>query len=217
MFKIGLIVFILFGSLFSKAPIVVIDPAGSSKDLGRVLLEGYERAETLKFARVLKDKLSKKYKVYPVVSRSASEEILSLQIPSFSNRLGASFFLRINMYREESVKPKIFFYHLMFDPLIDLAKRNFGVLSFIPLYQSHFINIGRTILLGTKMYEHLNQDFYKKYFECYELKGIPIKPLVGVFAPAVLLEIGICQENKWKSLVDPIVDSLTFLKELSRC
>ena len=195
----------------ARQPIVIIDPAGHAKDLGRLLVEGYERAETLKFARALKKELAKLYNVKPIVSRSPGEEILPLQIPSFSNRIKSEFVLRIHMYREESEKPKLFLYNLLFHPMIDVAKRTSDQLSFTPLHRAHFASVEKTRFCGRKMFDYLNQDSLKKYFDCYNLQGIPLRSLVGVTSPAILLELGICRENKWKSLVRPIAQSLSFL------
>jgi hypothetical protein len=69
-----------------------------------------------------------------------------------------------------------------------------------------------TKFYGTRMYDFLNKDSFKKYFDCHSLIGLPLRSLVGISAPAVLLEIGICREDKWQSLVEPIADSLCFLK-----
>jgi len=194
---------------------VLIDPAGHAKDLGRLLVEGYERAETLKFAQALRKRLLKNYKVRPVVSRSPGEEIShQLQISSFSNRLCADFFLRIHMYREKSEKPKLFLYHLLFSPLVDLTKRDMGPVALLPLHQAHFGKIHLTRFCGGMMYDYLNQDSLKRYFDCFSLQGLPLKALLGITAPAILLEIGICLENKWESLVEPVAASLSFLSTL---
>jgi hypothetical protein len=165
-------------SLYGDRPVVVIDPAGHTGDGGRWLVQGYERVQTLRFAYALKDALVQKYQVYPVISRSSGEKILPLQIPSFSNRLGASFFLRIHLYREESEKPKLFFYHLLFDSFTDVMRAKIDALSLIPLHQAHVGNIKKSRLYGNKMYEHLNQNYFKKYFDCEPLHGLPLKNLV---------------------------------------
>jgi hypothetical protein len=205
--------FNIFLKIFAsnKQTIVMIDPAGHAKEPGRLLVEGYERAETFKFADRLRRELAKKTHSRIVLSRSPGEEIMPLQIPSFSNRLGTDFFLRVHMFRQENEKPQIFFYHLLFDPFIDLAKRNNDSLRLIPLRQAHFFSAHKARLCGRKMYEYLNQDSFKKYFDCFVLKGLPISPLVGITAPAILLEIGICREDKWESLVRPIAESMGFL------
>jgi hypothetical protein len=196
----------------SNRPIILLDAAGHAGDVGRWLVEGYERAQTLQFAQAFKKELLKKYKFYTIISRSAGEKILPLQIPSFANRLGAHFVLRINFYREESEKPKLFFYHLLFNPMVDIANRDYDYLSFTPLHHAHFSNIAKTKIYGNKMYEYLNQTTFKRYFDCHPLRGMPLRALIGMTAPAVLLEIGICREKMWKSLVGPIVESLSFLK-----
>lgn len=200
---------------------IVLDPAGHAGDLGRPLVDGYERAQTYLFAEAIKKEIEARNRLFlpanrykPFISRTPGEEILRLQIPSFSNRLGAQFFLRIHLYLEDQEKPKLFFYHLMFDPMVDLAKRNIDVLDLTPLYQSHFLNIHRTRACGKKICDYLNQRSFKKHFDCYSLRGMPLCSLIGVSAPlALLVEVGIRSEDQWKSLVDPIVESLFLVKD----
>lgn len=209
-----ILIFCFLSSCYGRRhKIVVIDPAGHAGCVGRWLVESSERAETLKFARELKKEIVNRYGVKAIVSRSPGEELLALQIPSFSNRLNADFFLRINMCREEGEKPKVFFYNLLFDSLVDLAAPGYvNDIELISLYQAHIFNINKTILYGNQMYEYLSQYKLKKYFDCYPLRGLPLKHLVGITAPAILLEIGLCRENKWRSLVRPIANSLSFLE-----
>lgn len=204
-----LILCLLFGTVLCRQPVVVIDPAGHAGDVGRWLVEGCERAETLQCAQELKKRLEA-CNVKAVISRSPCEEVLPLQIPSFSNRLGADFFLRINMYREESEKPKLFLYHLLFDPFVDISRKACDM-ELVPLYQAHCRHIAKTMVWGDHMYKHLNQDGLKKHVDCFPLRGIPLKHLVGIVAPSLLLEIGMCRENKWRGLIDHIADSLSFL------
>lgn len=195
-----------------RPPIIMIDPAGHAKNVGRTLVEGFERGETFKFAEALQKALQERYRVRPIISRTLNEEILPLQISSFSNRLGTDFFFRIHMYREETVKPKIFLYHLVFNPLIDWAKKTvFEACYLIPIHRAHFRSIYRTKFIGIKMKEALSSSKCQKYLDCYGLYGIPLKNLVGILAPAILLEIGLCEENKWRGLIKPIVESMSFL------
>jgi len=199
---------------FRRQPVVVIDPSGSASDLGRMLVENYERAETLKFAQELKNKLLEHYRVRTVISRAPGEDILPLQIASFSNRLVADFFLRIHIYREESEKPRLFLYHLMTNRLVDLSVNVTGRLGLIPLHQAHIAKIHETRRCGKRMFEHLNQECFKKHFDCNRPLGLPLKKMFGVEAPAILLEVGVCRERKLLSLVDPIAKSLCFLADI---
>ena len=215
--KLVVLFFLSAGGIIPPSPlfssIVLIDPAGHAKDSGRLLVTGYERAETLKFAQALKKKLHEKYSgIRTVISRSPGEEISPLQISSFSNRLRTNFFLRIQMYRQESEKPKIFLYHHLFNDFVDCATNFCDPLRLVPLHEAHFKNIAMTKFYGTRMYDFLNGDNFKKYFDCESLIGLPLRSLVGMTAPAIALEVGICREDKWQSLVEPVVDSLSFLK-----
>lgn len=194
--------------------IIVLDPAGHAGNPGRTLLEGFERAQTLRFARQLKEAIERRYRgTLVILSRSTGETLSFLQIPSFANRLGAHLCVRLSMCREASEKPKIFLYHLLFDSLRDLACREQSDLALTPLYQAHYKNIHKTRLYGKKMYDYLSQDERKRYFDCYPLRGLPLVNLIGFTAPTLLIEVGICRDDKWKELVSPIAESLYFVKE----
>ncbi len=207
-FFLFVFLFVFLRVLGSNSPIMLLDPAGHSGDVGRWLVKGSERGETLKFAKSLEKELVKKYKVRSVLSRSTDEEVLDLQIPSFSNRLGADFFLRIHMYKQEDEKPKLFLYHLLFDKVFDISVRSTEKFSFVSVRRAHFFNINKTIIWGNKMYEYLNKEKFNKHFDCYKLKGLPLKHLIGITAPAILLEIGLCRESMWKNLIEPIAEAL---------
>lgn len=195
----------------SKPIFMMINPAGHAKNIGRKLVEGYERSLTFKMAELLKQKLQDRYGIRCVLTRYPGEEIVDLQNASFANRLGIDFYLDINFYRQDFIKPRIFIYNLVYNPMVDFATRVFDPYKFVPVNQAHFFNINITKFYGWKIKEILTQRRHKKNFDCYGVFGIPVKPLVGIISPALCIEIGICNQDQWKSLVDPIVESLGFL------
>lgn len=216
--------FIVFLRLFAlnsvfcdnKRPVfVMINPAGHAKNVGRKLPFGdYERSVTFEFAKTLQKELQEKYGVRVILTRFIGEEILDpLQNTSFANRLSVDFYLSLHFYANDQAKPKMFMYHLVYNPLIDLAHRIFDPLSFVLLNEAHYKNINRTIFLGEQMKNVLTKTENQKRFDFYGLFGIPIRPLVGLVAPSITIEIGIRDEYQWKSLIDPIVDSLNFLRD----
>ena len=198
-------------SVQEKPFLILINPAGHAKSVGRRLVESVERAVTFKFAESLQKEMQEKYQLRVVLTRYPGEEIVDWESASFANRLGVDFYLSLHVYREEVVKPKIFLYHLLYNPMVDLAYRSFDTYSFIPVHQAHFANIGKTRFWGKCIKDVLSTDWHKKRFDFYGLYGIPLRPLCGIIAPALAIEVGICQEDQWKSLVDPLVDSLGFL------
>jgi hypothetical protein len=202
--------------LQNKTPLVMINPAGHAKNVGRKLPFGeYERTVTFELAEKLQHALKDKYGIKVVLSRFIGEEIVDpLQNASFANRLGVDFYLSIHMYAQETAKPKVFMYHLMYDPMMDLARRFYDPLDFIPIHQAHFSNIYETKWRGNKIKEVLTSPENQKLFDFYGMFGIPFRPLCGILAPAIAIEIGIRQENAWRSLVDSLVESLKFLQEI---
>ena len=95
--------------------------------------------------------------------------------------------------------------------MVDLIRRTFDPFYFIPIHQSHFMNIHKTQFYGKCIKDVLSMTPYQKRFDFYGVYGIPIKPLCGIIAPSIAIEIGICEENQWRVLVDPVVESLAFL------
>jgi hypothetical protein len=51
----------------------------------------------------------------------------------------------------------------------------------------------------------------QRLFDFYGPVGIPLKPLVGIVSPAILIEIGLNQDSGWQPLIDPLVESLKFI------
>ena len=198
---------------FDNQTLIMINPSGDAKNVGRKLVEGYERAQTFEFAKALQEALQERHNVRAVLTRFPGEEIVDLQNASFANRLGVDFYLSINFYRQEVIKPKVFMYHLVYNPMVDLARRIFDPLEFVPLYQSHFKNIHKTVRYGKLIKDVLSVQHYRKMFDVHGLYGVPLKFLCGIVAPAIAIEIGICQEEQWKVMIDPLVASLSFLGE----
>jgi len=190
--------------------ILLLHPVGYPGGRGRRLLEGNEQGAVLRFAQALKKALEKEYpSILVVVSRKAGEELSVLQVSSFSNRLCANFFVSVTMYKQKDEMPKVSLYHLLYDPLVDTAKRHYE-LALTPLKQAHFKNISITKAYGKKMYDVLHQD---KHLDCSPLMGLPLKLLGGNTAPALHVELGVPREEKSNDLIGPIVKSLGFLQK----
>ncbi len=192
----------------AKQPIIMIDPAGHAKDTGRKLSQSYERAETYACAEALKTALEARYNTQVVLSRTPGKEIVPLQHASFANRFNVDLFIRLQFYKKNTEKPKIYIHHLVYDPLIDFIQRTPGQYTFIPVQQAHFQNIEFTENIAKTIQSHLSQTHHQKLFDCHTIMGLPIKPLIGIIAPAIMFDIGIHDDQQWQLLIDPIVESL---------
>lgn len=209
------IVFISFISIvlniYSRETVILLDPAGHAKNTGRRLVDGYERAQTFQLASSLRQELEQKYNFKVLITRYPGEEIIDLQNASFSNRLEVDLFISLNIFWQENIKPKIYVYYLTYNPLIDFTCKISDILDFIPLEKSHYININKTRLYSENIKKILLTENNQKQFDYYGPYAIPFKPLKGIIAPAIAIEIGICEEEGWKNLVNSLVECLFFL------
>lgn len=200
-----------------QTKLIMIDPAGHAKNPGRRLHKGYERAETYKCAEALKNRLEKNFNVRVLLTRAPGDEIVPLQNASFANRLNIDFFLRINFYIQEASRPKIFLYQELFDPIIDNVKRPFDPFAFVPVYQAHFKNIHQTKALANQLTSLLRAEQHQKSFDVSGPYGIPLKPLVGIVAPALIVEMCLpSHDNQWESLIEPLAESIVLALDINR-
>jgi N-acetylmuramoyl-L-alanine amidase len=208
MFSIFCLFLFLTTSLIGK--LVMINP-GDGKGTGRMIVDGYERGVTLSMAEELQKKLSERYGVRVVLSRSPGEEVSELSSASFANRMNTDFFISLHVYHQEEPKPNIYLYNLVYNPLVDVASHQFVPLTFVPLYQAHFVNSFQTRLYGSKIKDVLEETHNKKVLDVHGMFGIPFRPLCGILAPALAIEVGLSYENQWKNIMPALVDSMNFL------
>ncbi len=208
------IIFLLFTIFFipiNAQITVMIDPAGDSKNVGRKLVESYERTITFKLAEKLKQKLHERYSYNCVLTKYYGEEVIELQNASFANRLNVDLYLSLNVFRHEFAKPKLFLYNLIRNRLVDFAVRSIDQFKFVSVYQSHYLNINKTKVYVESIKNYFRRKEYANKFDFYGAFGIPIKSLIGITAPAIAIEIGLCNEDQLDFFVEPIVESLNFL------
>jgi N-acetylmuramoyl-L-alanine amidase len=192
--------------LQANPKLIMLDPAGHAKDTGRQLHHGYERAETYKCAEVLKRGLEHLDDVRVILSRTPGEELVPLQNASFANRFNADLVVRLSFYKETSDKAQIHLYYLQIDPLDD--KNRVGQSPFTPINQAHIDNIQTSLNYAQKLANALSDASYQALLTCADPKGLPIKPLIGIVSPAILIEIGLPKDDQWQPLCEALISSL---------
>ncbi len=199
-------------SVTAHTTIIMIDPAGHAKQAGRQLYNGYERAETYKCAEALKTAIEQRFdNVHVILTRAPGDEIVPLQNASFANRLNVDFFMRLHFYKAETEKPQITLYNLVFDPIVDSAKRKNKHIDFIPIHQAHYANVRQSSTIATNLQRQLSGPDYLKLFDVQGVFGLPIKHLVGIQAPALTLEIGLLSDDQWNNMIGPLISSFAIV------
>lgn len=189
----------------------MISPAGDRSNLGRRIVDGYERGVTMSMAEELQKKLIERYGIRVVLTRNPGEDVLELQASSFANRMNTDFFLSLHVYSQEEPKPTVSLYHLVYNSLVDVGVHRLDPFAFVSLHQAHFANSLKTCLFGSKMKDVLDGIKNKKILDVHGMFGIPFRPLCGILSPAIALEVGLSHENQWENILPSLVDSMSFL------
>ncbi|KKP35922.1 MAG: Cell wall hydrolase/autolysin [candidate division TM6 bacterium GW2011_GWF2_32_72] len=193
----------------SKIFSIMLDPAGDAKTPGRVIDDTFERGVTLQFAESLKKELESRYpQIRVVLSRFAGESLEPLQNASFANRLEVDLFLNINLFFKKDDVSKIFLYQFVSNPVTDFWQKDWSELCFQPYDQAHLKNINVTKNWGQKFRLSLEKESRNQRFVFKGFYGLPFKPLVGILAPALALEIGISKQKGWQDYVSVVCNSL---------
>ena len=185
---------------------IMLAPAGDAKHTGRQIGDSLERGLTLQFAEQLKKMLQNLYPhVRVTLSRFPGEIIYPLQNANFANRLDVNLYLSIHFYPEVKTKPRMFLYYCSCGD--DFVTKT-SDLFFCPYDQAHRINGPKTRSWSQHITQILTNDEHKKLFDFRGTHGLPFKPLIGIKAPALALEIGLQKKNDWNRYIQPIALSL---------
>lgn len=196
-------------SFFRKKPnpiTIVLDPAGDAHHSGRTIGDTTERSITMHYGEQLKKTLEDTYPhVRVIMTRLPGEVVQPLQHANFANRLAADLYISIHCYQEERIKPHWYIYSFSYgDDFIFLPSS----LSLYTYDKAYLTNKQTTQRWATQIAHTLNQE---PYIHHYLIKGpyrLPIKPLIGITAPAFLFEIGLKNPDDWPRAVTTTVACL---------
>lgn len=187
---------------------IMIDPSGDAKHTGRLIQNTLERGVSLQCAEALKKALLNEYKNLRIVfTRVPGETIKPLQNASFANRLDIDLYLSLYFYYEPQTPSHLYIYHYIAQPTTDSWHKPLN-LYFYQADQAHLINLATTKQYASTLVTNLKKTPANYAFKISNVHAIPFKPLLGIQAPAIALEIGIKQTNDWKKLIAPLTDAL---------
>ncbi len=198
----------LDNSLKGLKKVIMINPGGHAGQAGRSLSSGFERAATFQFAQELQNNLEKRSDCRVVLTRVPGEKIVEFQNASFANRLNVELFVDLRLFKLDSNKPKVYVYYHVTDPVGDFVYRNFSSLRFMSVFRAHQVNIFQTRQIAQDLADVLSENENKKFFDFGGVFGIPLTPLCGIVAPAILIEVGGSQDNSWQGVLDGILQGL---------
>ncbi len=184
---------------------ILIDPAGDAKDPGRIIDDTYERSLTMQCAEELKMALEKNNKGLRVIfTRFPGEALEAFQNVSFANRLKVDLYISLSFFQDTQTKPQLYIYNLLYDPATDFIQKKQGTLELLPYDQAYKVSFDTSKYIAQKLAEVCDQ----RKLTCHRPIALPYKPLMGILAPAIGLEIGISRKQQWKNLVGPLATAI---------
>jgi N-acetylmuramoyl-L-alanine amidase len=185
---------------------LMLDPAGDAKHVGRTLEDSFERGTTLQCAQALKQALEKEESAVRVtLTRLPGEIVEPLQNAHFANRLDVDCYISIHVYQTEDPKPHLHLYYVSYGD--DFVSKTFDV-HFYPYDKVHTLALPTTKKWVSMMHATLNADIYTKQFQLHPPCALPFKPLLGIKAPAIAVEIGLKKSNDWRYCIDALAQSI---------
>jgi len=184
---------------------VMLACAGDGQNPGRTIENTFERTIGIHYVERLKMMLEDQYSSLRIlVARTPGETTQALHNAQYANRAQVDLYISFNFYKEEQVKPTLFFYTFSNTTIIS----KYSELSFVPYDKAHMNSYASTQRYAGQLKNVLESDHYASLFECKGVFAIPFKPLIGIQAPAIGLEIGLKNADTWQDLIAPIAHGL---------
>lgn len=184
----------------------MLDPSGDAKKTGRVIGDSFERGLTLQCAEKIKSLIEEQLShVKIIITRLPGDIVYDLQNASLANRINANLFININFYLSTETKPTLFLYQFSYGN--DFASHQSG-LSCNTYDQAYKVNKVVTDEIIKLFTTHLSHTNYKNLFTLSGPHALPIKPLIGITAPSIAIEVGLKNKESWHMFIDPLVATI---------
>ena len=187
---------------------IMIDPAGDARNPGRNIDASSECNISMACAEALKKELEQKLPGLRVIfTRVAGETIAPLQNASFANRLQGDLYLSLHFFHQKEKVPRLFIYRLLYNPSTDIWDLNNNELSLLPYNHVYRLHLKKTKSLSAHLYMLCEQEAKARTIPlvCMPPLSIPYKPLVGITAQAIGIELGMRKPDDWKKIIPILV------------
>jgi N-acetylmuramoyl-L-alanine amidase len=182
----------------------MIDPAGDQTNPGRLIKDQYERTIATKYAQTIKQELEKRAsKLLILFSRLPGQQAQQIEKAQCANQLNIDLFIRLQIYETGKLKPQMHLFYYKTESWNPPERR-----AFTPFEKAHLANITKTEHFARHLKKGLSDKMLDRYYDLHEPIGFPYRPLKGISAPALCIEIGLKNPDQWSDCVEPIAESL---------
>ena len=183
---------------------IMINPAGDAENKGRLIDDAFEHSITFALAHALQNQIEHSIPGARVIlTHTPSEVMRSHANANFANRLHVDLFLSLHCFAESQTRPQLAIYTFGHG---DQGSVRLPDLAFYPFDQAYLLHQDET-----QKYAHAMQKALKKQSKLCDVSAIykiPFKPLMGIKAPAIGIEIGLKNKQNWQSFVIPLAEAV---------
>lgn len=185
---------------------IVLAPTGSSTTPGRKIKNNFEYILSHQFIRALQHELLEIFPTLQIrIPNECNVQLDPLQLATISNSAPANLLVKVQFYLETDIKSQVYLYRCSYGQ--EFVSRRWD-LSWCPVEQAPLINKTKTKKWITQLYSQLSTEQYKPWFTVASPIKVPLKPMLGIIAPAILVEIGLKDDAEWTNFVKPLANSL---------
>lgn len=194
---------------------VILDPAGDAKRTGRQIGDSFERGLTLQTAERIKDLIEEQAShIKVIVTRMPGDTVYDLQNASLSNRMQADLFVSLNFYYTQETKPTMYLYQFSYGNDFVCCEQGIALQSYDQAYR---VKKATTDIMCQLFKKELSRQQYHSLYSIAGPYSLPIKPLIGIVAPAISFELGLKSKELWQDYSKPLAEAIiAVIDELER-
>ena len=197
------------GSLHKQPCTIMINPAGDAVHPGRIVDSLFERTITAQCAQTLKKELEDKNpNLRIILTRFPGETVEPLQNATFANRLQVDCYISIHCYQSTTQNPTCCLYQYTYDSLADQWYKKSNRLTVTPLHLAHQQFIEESNCIIKRIYTTLQQRENQSRLTTMAPRAFPFKPLMGIHAPTLGIEIGLTKKEDLHFVIDILLRAL---------
>lgn len=182
---------------------IIIEASGDAYNPGRTICNNFENAISFTIAQRVKEVVDSHFlhtKIF--INRTPTEIITPFQNAQFANKLNTDLYISIHCYLHAQNRPQITLYQYSYKDPVILKKGNLGFYTFDQIY-----------LLNETQTNNWAQELKKMLSEQHQIDidgvhKLPFKPLMGIEASAVGIEIGINADTQLDQIIQIISNIL---------
>lgn len=188
----------------SKVVTLVFDPAGKSGPHQRMIDGISEQTITYQLVLNLKKKLEENNPYLRVIILRDTKSDDLLQHISAANQTQANLYINFQAYQNKRKKNSLDIYHMLYRDT-DTWGTTEKVITFLPIDLSHKLSIKKTLLFEKIIFDEFDKG---KSIQVMAL-GLPMKPLMGLILPSLVLELGLLHNDSYELFIEPLTRAIS--------